>query len=172
MFFKVLFKNRRGAFWLLVLACLLQWLVFYKQGAVATPFFNYGMYSGVIKPEKSYDVIKVYVNGKLLKAEDFSIQEWDKVYVPIYMFRGKDSANAFAMDIQTRFFSKIGIFPFPEQHYLFTCSTFDEKAFLNWYRLYLSALIGSQVEDFKIVKQNYVWDGHLLQPGDSTQMFR
>lgn len=107
MFLKKLYQYKRSLFLLAMAACMIQLVVFYKQGAVATPFFNYGMYSEKIVPLRQYEIYKVYCNGELLKGDDYSIQEWDKIYVPLYLYYAKDSVNEQTIEVRNRLLSKL-----------------------------------------------------------------
>lgn len=172
MYFKTLFKYRRKAFWLLLAACIIQLVIFYKQGAVATPFFNYGMYAGKIVPMPEYTIYKVYANNQLLQPKQFSIQEWDKVYVPIFMFLAKDTANTSSIEIKNRLLLKLRLNTLLSANENFQNTAFGERQFISWYKNYLSSFSGLQVNDLKIVKHNYSWQGNRLQPRDSTVLFQ
>ncbi|MBX2922673.1 MAG: hypothetical protein KF746_10815 [Chitinophagaceae bacterium] len=173
MFFVKLYHYRRSLFALAVAACLIQLVIFYKQGAVATPFFNYGMYSDRILPKPQYEIYKLYVNGVLLKGDDYSIQEWDKIYVPVYLFYSKDTVNESMVEFRNRLLSKMRLTTLQENNCFFENKYFNEAAFYNWYPKYLSTFSQHPVTNIRIIKQNYQWDGRQLQPAaDSIVLFQ
>ena len=157
---------------ILVTGCIIQLVIFYKQGAVATPFFNYGMYSDKIYPQEEYTVYKIYANGQLLKGGDFSIQDWDKLYVPLYMYLSKDSVNAGMLEVQNRLLKKLRLSPLSENNTLFANKDFDDADFMKWYKIYIASILKKNVAELQIVKQQYKWSKTYLQPADSSLLFQ
>ena len=47
---------------------------------VFSPWYNYGMYSAVMKPDHNYVVTKVYADDELLTGSKFSPQTWDRIH--------------------------------------------------------------------------------------------
>lgn len=119
-----------------------------------------------------YTMYKVYANHQLLQPKQFSIQEWDKVYVPIFMFLAKDTANASTTEIKNRLLSKLRLNTLPSADEDFENAAFGESQFISWYKNYLSSFSGVAVNDLKIVKHNYSWNGNSFQPRDSAVLFQ
>lgn len=172
MFLKKLYLHKKSLFALAVIACVIQLVIFYKQGAVATPFFNYGMYSDRILPLDQYKVYKVYAGGKLLKGDDYSIQEWDKIYLPLYLYYGKDTINTQMIEVRNRLLHKLKLHKLAASNRFFENNSFNDAAFISWYGSYLASFSGQASSNIRVVKQNYQWNGQYLQPADSTLLFQ
>lgn len=172
MYLTKLYRHSKMACIILVTGCIIQLVIFYKQGAVATPFFNYGMYSDKIYPQEEYTVYKIYANGQLLKGGEFSIQDWDRVYVPLYMYLGKDSVNAGMLEVQNRLLKKLRLSPLSENNALFTNNYFDDADFMKWYKPYIASIVKKDIAELRIVKQQYKWTKTYLQPADSSLLFQ
>lgn len=125
------------------------------------------MYSEKIPYLDNYPIYKIYANGKLLQGNDFSIQDWDRIYVPLLKFEGKDTVNAEMIDIRNRLLYKLRLGSLDRKNAHFENPDFDDQDFYSWYWQYLSYVTGVSVNDLLIVKQDYQWNGSRLLPGDS-----
>ncbi|MBX3255359.1 MAG: hypothetical protein KF862_14555 [Chitinophagaceae bacterium] len=172
MFLYKLYRYKRSLFALAVAGCLIQLVIFYKQGAVATPFFNYGMYSEKILSKDQYEIYKVYVNGELLKGDDYSIQEWDKIYVPVYMYYAKDTTNELMIEVRNRLLLKLQLKGLEADNRYFENREFNDEAFIEWYAAYLCGFSGHSSQNIRVIKQNYQWNGQQLLPADSIVLFQ
>lgn len=172
MYLKKLYRYKKSLFALAVIGCAIQLIIFYKQGAVATPFLNYGMYSDKIVPASQYQVYKVYVDDKLLKGDDYSIQEWDKIYMPLYLYYGKDTINTQVIEVRNRLLNKLKLKKLVADTSFFENSEFNDAAFKSWYASYLASFSRQASRNIRVVKQNYQWNGQYLQPADSTLLLQ
>lgn len=172
MYLKKLYRHSKIACIILVAGCIVQLVIFYKQGAVATPFLNYGMYSEKISPREDYVVYKIYTDGKLLEGNDFSIQDWDKLYLPLYMYLSKDTVNNEMVLVQNRLLSKLHAPLIAADNTLFTNRDFDDAEFLQWYRNYVASVVNENIQQILIVKQQYTWNKKYLHPADSIMLFQ
>ena len=142
-----------------------QLFVFYRAGMVFSPWYNYGMYSGVIKPEKEYGVYKVYADGKLLSGNEYSPQQWDRIHFTLSQVDAAACNQNFYQTQITRLFTKFHL-PLP-----------NENFYIN--TLYKPAEIKEQysnrlAQDFKkqkvqIIPMLYEWNGNMLVVKDSLK---
>lgn len=166
MFLKQVYKYNKWLFILMALFAAGQLFINFKQGLVVTPFYNYGMYSEVLKPDSSYQVFKVEQNGRLLRGQDFSTQEWDKILLPLSFYANKSrNNNLFETDIK-RILSKGNIKATPG-NFLIEC---DCTSFVDWYAGYLSRITKEPTKSLKIYYQTYLYNGRLI-PTDSVKPF-
>lgn len=169
MYFRQLHQRNKFAFWLLLGACLIQLVIFYKQGAVLSPFYNYGMYSEKISPEEDYEVINIYVDGQLLKGKDFGSHEWDRLYVPLQMYLAKDSINEDMIDIKNRLLAKLHL-SYLESYNAPFRSNVPAADFQDWYKKLVEKLIRTDAHNINIYKCKYKWNGSQLNISDSTML--
>jgi hypothetical protein len=149
MYLKTLFNQNK--FWFVVVIAFIacQLFINFRHGMVFSPFYHYGMYSDVMKPQQGYPVFGLVVDGEELKAKDFSPQRWDKIVQPLVYYTKHQQWNA-------------GIFS--EVHRLTRISDtakyfnkLTKNDFTFWYKQYLSAMLGKEV-------MNVVIDSKIYRP--------
>ena len=134
-----------------------------------SPFYNYGMYSEKISPEKEYEVIKIYVDGQLLKGKDFGSHEWDRLYVPLQMYLAKDPINEDMIDIKNRLLAKLHLGDLESYNAPFR-SDVSAKYFGDWYKKLVQKLTRTDAHIINIYKCRYKWNGSQLSISDSTML--
>jgi len=118
-------------------------------------------------PQQNYIVYKVYTDGVLLKAEDFTIQEWDKIYLPLFMYLAADTVNNNIIEIRNRLLHKTHLTIGMRNKY-FTNSNLTNEVFMDWYRNQLSSITGNHIKDVSVIKCNYHWNKSNLTLTDSS----
>ncbi len=159
MYLKQLYRhNKLLAFWVVAFFAI-QIFINYKQGAVASPFYHYGMYSAVIKIDSSYNVRLLYSKGKILRGEDISIRNWDKLHNMIEKSANEQSTNDSILLTVQKFFSKL--------HWPVDASKFRN----NWLRQKegdkLRAYALDALQKFEldsVITKKYVWQQAKLVP--------
>lgn len=164
MFLPHLYKRSKLLFVLMALFIVSQLLIGYKHGMVISPFYNYGMYSEVFKINNSYEVWEVEQNGKLLRGEDFSPQEWDKILLPVQYYASINSSNDLYQSEVKRLLSKMHLAA-KDEHFLQQC---NYSSFENWYRNYVSNVTHQNVTTLAIRQRLYNFDGSKLIPTTSV----
>jgi hypothetical protein len=127
------------------------------------------MYSEKISPEEDYEVIKIYVDGQLLKGKDFGSHEWDRLYVPLQMYLAKDSINEEMIDIKNRLLAKLHLNHLENYNSPFR-SAVSAADFENWYKKLAEKLIRTDAHNIYIYKCKYKWNGSQLSISDSTML--
>ena len=118
-----------------------------------SPFFNYGMYSEVIKVNEKYLVFEVIQNGKRLRGQDFTPEEWDKILLPLQYFSGISKSNElYEKDIQ-RLLNKVHL-PSTRDQFLETC---NYQEFENWYKEYLTQITNENTVTIAINTRTYLF---------------
>ncbi len=137
-----------------------QLFINYKHGVVVTPFFHYGMYSEVMKANNDYAVWEIEANNKKLQAADFSIQEWDKIILPLQYYAGIGKSNSIYFADTKRLLKNIGITA-DDKKFLNTC---DDVAFELWYKKYLQEITGTEIKNISIHSRTYQLNNYRLEP--------
>jgi len=114
---------------------------------VASPFYHYGMYSEVMKERNSYDVFGISANGEALQSKDFSPQQWDKIMQPVIYFSRHKEWNA-GMYNEVHRITGIN----DSSKYMIYV---PKKLFTDWYRKYLSGILGKEVLSFNVQQKTY-----------------
>jgi hypothetical protein len=123
-----------------------------KRGIAVSPFFSYGMYSAKIDPLKYYTVPEVFVNGKQLRAKDFSSSTWDNITYPVTVFYKRDSSNRYQWQTDIH-----RLLPFTDSSRF--VNHLSEAEFKEWYHRRLQSLLNVHIDSINIVFTNYYFDG-------------
>jgi|GEM_PF-3661941 len=84
MFLKKVYRYNKLLFGGMLFFILMQLFVFYKGGMVFSPWYNYGMFSEKIKPQKRYDWYNVIAPSPTRRI--LSPQKDDKIFVTLDKF--------------------------------------------------------------------------------------
>lgn len=148
MYLKKLYQHNK--FWFVVIIVFIagQLFINYKRGVVFSPFYHYGMYSAIIKPDTLYNIPEVYVDGDRLAVKNFSPQEWDNIMQPVIKMNEQQKWNnqIWQTDIHR-------LLPFAEAS-KFTNSITKEE-FDQWYLLHLQNLLDKKINKVKINFSDY-----------------
>jgi hypothetical protein len=147
MYLKTLFHQSKFWFAVVVVFILCQLFINLKKGMVFSPFYHYGMYSEVMKPQASYPIFGVVVDGEELKTKEFTPQQWDKIIQPLVYYSKHQSWNAEMFDHARRI---TGV-----SSYSYYNNRLTKNDFLAWYRLYLSELLDKDVMQVNIKHKTY-----------------
>src|SRR4051812_31223866 len=93
MFLQKVYRHSKILFAAMVFFIAMQLFINYKHGVVLSPFYHYGMYSGVMNTNDSYTIFAVGLNGKQLRGQDFSSQQWDQIMLPLQYYSAINKSN-------------------------------------------------------------------------------
>jgi hypothetical protein len=153
--------------WLLIGFIILQIGLDLIHSVTAFPFVHYGMFSESFERPDSLLVYEVTVDDKLLKANDFRIYRWDMVQVPLAGFEQEQMGHDADADkpkegdspalVEARLIYK-SILPSQLEN-----ETSLSIHFPQWYKQYLSRLLGHPVHRLRVDKAWYRYTGGRLQ---------
>ncbi len=155
MFLKQVYKHSKWMFVVMILFISGQAVINFNHGAVFSPFYHYGMYSEAFKVKDKYSVTLVEVNGRILRGQDFSIAEWDKIHLPIKYYVESDSNNLMMIHIRNRLYSKVGFALSKKYDHQFINKDFSDHQFVEWYKNYLQQIIDEPVHSLIIKEAVY-----------------
>lgn len=137
-----------------------------KRGLVVSPFYHYGMYSEVMRADTVYEVASIYVNGQPLRSDAFTAQQWDKIVLPVTLYKSQQDWNSYLYNQQIKRLLHIGDSTLYTNH-------FTKADFAIWYRHYLETFaVKEPVQQLKIDFTRYHFKkGQYPQPVDSTQTY-
>lgn len=153
------YQYHKGLFAFFILFAGLQLFIAYKRGMVITPFYNYGMYSAVSKPQPTYYVLELYSKGKRIDPLQHGLHAWDRVLVSYDYIADPDSSKRHYYHTIRRYLSKLGLAERPENFFIDTSlfSPVDQKQ--KWIR-FASQVLRTPI-DSAVVKP-YHWNGKFL----------
>ena len=164
MFLRKVYNHSKWMFVVMICFIIGQALINYNHGAVATPLYNYGMYSEAFKVKPAYDVIIVEVNGSPLRGQDFSIQQWDKIYLPIRYYLSADSNNNQMIAIRNRMYTHLHLNSLKEKNQQFINPPLSPQQFMSWYSNYLEQVVGDPIKTLTIKEAYYSTTNIKLTP--------
>jgi hypothetical protein len=165
MFLHKVYRYSKPLFVFMLLFAVGQIFINYKRGLVISPFYHYGMYSEVMGVKKSYGVFEVEVDGRKLKASNFTLQQWDKIILPLMWYSSiRTKSNVLYSNEIQRLMDKLKIST-TETAYLQNC---DATEFYNWYKKYLMSFVNGDIVDLNIRYRIYEFTSGRLQPTNTV----
>ena len=123
------------------------------HSATAFPFVHYGMFSESFSAPDSLLRYSIVADGRELRAADFRIYRWDMIQEPLAAFERQQATRDFAFD-KKRFSGTLPAIYFAVSPNLDNSPTLAAD-FPDWYRDYLSRLIGRHIVSLKIYRLSY-----------------
>ena len=168
MYLKELYRHNKGWFIIVILFIVVQLINNIRQDVSISPIYQYGMYSAYIPSKKVFDVFEVKADKRILQPKDFSPQQWDKIILPIryYANSGRNNNAMYDQDIK-RLLNKLHITA-ESSNFIYS---FNEYAFINWYKPYLSSIIKEKIHHVEINCVQYQFDSssHKIQSRSFTE---
>ena len=164
MFLKLLYKHSKLLFMMVIVFILGQLFINVKHGMVFSPFYHYGMYSQVMRPQSEYLVPEIVVDGILLKGNVFTPWAWDKILQPVNYFSAIRPSNALYKNEVTRL-TPAFLLPGKTSNFIQPC---DYQSFMEWYKEYLSDILGRPVKTVEIISRKYAFSNGKLEPTPIT----
>ena len=166
MLLQQVYKHSKWLFAVIIFFIAGQVFINYKRGVVFSPFYHYGMYSEVMNIKNSYEVLEVEQNGKVLRGQDFSPHQWDKIMLPLQYFAALGKSNSLYQSDIKRLLAKIHLAA-ADKNFMISC---NYQQFENWYRKYLQQITKQPVTSLNIRYHIYHFTAGKLNPADSVTM--
>jgi hypothetical protein len=164
MFLQKVYKHNKLLFALMITFIIGQLFTNYKHGMVFSPFYHYGMYSEVMKEKDTYGVFEIEANGKKLAAQNFTVQQWDEIILPLNYYSSiRTKSNALYNSDIKRLMNSIHLNS-NEDDYIQCCNS---DGFESWYQLYLSNVLNEKINSLVIIYHLYQYKSRSLQPTGS-----
>jgi hypothetical protein len=165
MFLKHLWDFNKAVALVFVLFILSWGYINYKQGAVAAPLFQYGMFSGKFFINDTQKVIRLYVNKQPVDFTQYSMVERDMLQIPLENYLEERKTNETIFYTMKRVLGKAGIGQLmKEEKYT---NNITGKDFMKWYKKRLQKILGYPVNNVDAYLQKYTWKVNSLQPVDT-----
>lgn len=160
MYVKKLYRHHKVWFVLVMAFAAAQLFINYKRGMLFSPFYHYGMFSGVALPRETYEVVEIKVNGRQLQAQLFSANEWDNLVQPVLLYRDQQNWNSNLYHTQIK--RLIGV----NDSTLYV-NNLSQSAFNNWYRQHVARLLHLDDRAIDVRYQFAIYrrhNNHLIRP--------
>ncbi len=164
MFLNLLYKHSKLLFVLVMVFISGQLFINVKHGLVFSPFYHYGMYSQVMRPQNEYLVPEIVVDHVLLQGKDFTPWTWDKILQPVNYFTNIPASNALNKNEVTRLTPAFLSFN-KTSNFIQPC---DYPGFMDWYKTYLTGILGRPVKTVEVASRKYTFSKGKLEPSPIT----
>ncbi len=156
MFIKDLYNYSKPAFYGFFGFLIVFIYLNYKQGIVAAPLFQFGMYSKPVSIKDTQSVYKIYLNGKLDDLSQYSFAERDILLVTPENYHKSFAINESVFQSMHRIFSAAG----PNAFIKRSAYVYDENyaEFNDWYKLLLQKIAGYRVNEAVVTRSRYISD--------------
>ena len=167
MFLFKLYNYSKLLFIVLILLLLAFVFINVKWGAVATPIYQYGMFSGPMHVKDTQTVIHFFINDKIVDISKYPFAERDLLLVSFNRYTDQEQKNTSVYGTMKTLLSPLGI-----DHLIkrpdYTNQLTDD-AFREWYRTLLEGVVKYPVKKYSIYTQRFIWHDSLLRPINEIQ---
>lgn len=138
-----------------------------KQGIVATPVLQYGMFSGMQKLEDTAIAYVFYANDKNIPLSNFTFTERDILLTSLNNYLGQKENNEGVYNSFGTIMQKIKS-NLKNNKEKFT-NRISDSTFKNWYKLKLEKITNQKIENIEIYKQKIYWKDYKINTTDTLQ---
>ncbi|HTB99541.1 MAG TPA: hypothetical protein VK705_02550 [Ferruginibacter sp.] len=165
MFIKELWTYSKQITLTFILFILLWSYINYKQGAVAAPLFEYGMYSGKFLISDTQRVIQLYANNKIIDLTKYSIIDRDLLQISLQYYVAQKPVNEGTFLTMKRILDHayIGHLMQKEKY----TNNISDKEFTHWYIQLVERIVGYPITNLAAYEQKYLWKNDRLVPVSS-----
>ncbi|MBC7511399.1 MAG: hypothetical protein H7320_22025 [Ferruginibacter sp.] len=146
--------NKKATVFFLLFICLWMYLT-YKQGAVATPLLQYGMYSAAYHISDTQKVLQLYINNKAVDFSKLSMSARDQLQVSLENYLIEKENNEMVFTTMQRILNKAGIGQWMKKEYY--TNTITDEIFTNWYKKTAENITGEKIVQLAAFQQQYIW---------------
>lgn len=167
MFFTKLYNHSKALFLIVVLFLIAFVFLNIKWGAVASPIYQYGMFSGKVRMSDTQKVYRIYVNDRLLNLTQYSVSDRDKLLSFLDQYKYEKQKNAATFTTMRRLLLHTGIGNI--MHEKIYTNNISDVQFTVWYKSMLQQIVGYRVTKLAVYTQLFKWESVTLKPIGSPE---
>ena len=134
----------------------------YKQGAVATPIYQFGMFSEKFHIKDTQTVFRLYVTGKPADLSECNFQQRDMLLVSPEHFKSSKEKNKNIFFQMKKMAGRIHFEKFLRDE-IYT-NNISDSAYFHWYKGMVSSITRKSAVNTEIFTQKFVWDTDSIKP--------
>lgn len=159
MFIKKLYQYNKTASCLFIAFIAAFAFLNYKWGITAAPILQFGMFSSPMYLKDTQTVYVVVADGETVNCAGLSLTNRDIIQLyPADYLRSKN-VNEAVYNTMLPFMGFTGLM----QQSKFNTRVSD-NSFSNWYKQKLQAILNKRIDSLQVFKQDFLWQGNMLQP--------
>lgn len=152
MFLSQLYKFNKSAFLFFFAFIIIYAFINYNWGAVATPVYQYGMFSTKFYLKDTQTAFKIYTNDKLLDISNYHFAERDMLLVSLENYIKHKEVNA-------SIYTTMRKIPGLDKIMKATAysNNISDTVFTTWYKRLIKTVTKKPVEKLEIYTQKVHW---------------
>jgi len=123
-----------------------------RHDIALSPVYHYGMYSEIITPKTKYTVPVIKVNGNVLRTQDFTPAQWDKISYTVELFHNQQKWNSLQWNTDIKRLLHLQ----DSSKYINKISNTD---FNVWYKGYLENVLQKKIDSVSVEFVDYTFNG-------------
>lgn len=167
MFIKKLYHHSKPLFFIIVSFLLVFAFLNIKWGAVATPAYQYGMFSGIMHRSDTQRLYQVFVNDQPFDISPWSFAERDILLVSLKKYKSEKEANSAVFNTMKRLLAPVGIGKSMRED-VYT-NRITSSVYTNWLKYLLQKMSGNKVTKVTVYSCLYKWSAGNIQPISSPE---
>jgi hypothetical protein len=161
MFIKKLYNYSKGGCVVFVVFINSFFFINFKQGVVAAPILQFGMFSSVFNINDTQTVALIYLNDTLLNYTDYSFAERDIILSHLDMYLLEKETNNASFATMQRVLGKVGMAKWMDKQVY--SNTITDEQFTGWYKCLLEKVTKKNIYKLEVYSQKYLWNGSYLK---------
>jgi hypothetical protein len=167
MFIKKLYQYSKTAGFGFTAFIVLYFFINYKWGVVATPVFQYGMFSTPFYLKDTQTAYRIYVNDKEIDITKYAFAKRDMLLVSLENYEKEKIINTEVFLTMRQLLKKTGVGYLMKQ----ACysNNINDTAFTVWYKKLLEQIVGYPVVNAAVFRQKIILKNSIVQPVSSPE---
>jgi hypothetical protein len=167
MFIKKLYQHNKTAGFVFIAFIALYIFINYKWGVVATPVFQYGMFSTPFYLRDTQTAYRIYVNNKEIDITKHAFAKRDMLLVSLENYEKEKVVNTEVFLTMRQLLKKTGVGFLMKQTYY--SNSINDTTFTIWYKKLLEQIVGYPVINIAVFRQKVILKNSLVQPVSSPE---
>jgi ribosome-associated translation inhibitor RaiA len=138
-----------------------------KQGIVATPILQYGMFSGKKMLADTANAYVFYINNKKIALSNYSFIERDILITSLEKYLNQTENNDAVYSSFSTIVQKLNIDVSKHKEKFFNNT--NDSVFKKWYNQKLESITNLDIKTAEVYQQKYTWQNNKIQLTDTAK---
>jgi hypothetical protein len=139
----------------------------YKWGVVATPVFQYGMFSTPVHLKDTQIACRIYVNDQEIDITKYAFAKRDMLLVLLENYEREKVVNTEVFLTMRQLLKKTGVGYLMKQAYY--SNNINDTIFTVWHKKLLEQMLGYPVVNAAVFRQKVILKNSVVQPVSSPE---
>jgi hypothetical protein len=167
MFIKKLYRHSKMGCFVFVAFTMAFIFINYKWGVVATPVFQYGMFSTSFYLKDTQTAYRIYVNDQEIDLTKYAFAKRDMLLVLLENYEKEKIVNTEVFLTMRQLLKKTGVGYLMKQAYY--SNNINDTTFTVWHKKLLEKMLGYPVVNAAVFRQKVILKNSVVQPVSSPE---